>query len=279
MTGTIADLLRAMRRRDGVARTSTLMAEGHSRHRLAMAVDAGALMRVRRGWVSTPDADPDLVGAARSGVVLSCITQARRLGLWVASSDRPHVGAPAHGGGGKPSRVTVHWAEPPVPRHPDSLVDSIENVLVLAAMCQPYESARTIWESAFRAKAVSPQVMRGFPLGPAARRLLAEAWTHFDSGLETIVGTRLAWIGERILSQTWILGHRVDFLIGDRLVLQIDGGHHVDAQRTSDIAHDALLRLHGFHVIRIGYAQIMDDWPAVQHTILTALAQGLHRAA
>lgn len=73
-------------------------------------------------------------------------------------------------------------------------------------------------------------------------------------------------------------GHRVDFLIGDRLVLQIDGGHHVGAQREADIAHDAVLRLHGYTVIRVGYAQVTERWPEVQDRILRAIAQGLHLA-
>jgi very-short-patch-repair endonuclease len=74
-------------------------------------------------------------------------------------------------------------------------------------------------------------------------------------------------------------GHRVDALIGARLVLQIDGKHHVGAQRTENIRHDAELTLLGYHVIRVSYTQMMFDWPQVQDLILRAVAQGLHRAA
>ncbi|MGL1231762.1 DUF559 domain-containing protein [Vibrio parahaemolyticus] len=58
----------------------------------------------------------------------------------------------------------------------------------------------------------------------------------------------------------------------------MDGGHHVGAQRTSDIRHDAELLLLGYHVIRVGYEQIVHRWPEVQDRILHAVAQGLHRA-
>ena len=225
------------------------------------------------------DADPELLAAARAGVVLSCVTQARRLGLWVTTVDRPHVAATPHAAGRKPQGFRVHWAQPAVARHPDHLFDPIENVLALVASCQPFESARTIWESAFRIGLVTPQAMATLDLGPAARRLGAAAWTFFDSGLETIFATRLAWLRVRILSQVWILGRRVDFLIGDRLVVQIDGGHHVDAQRSKDNAHDAQLRMHGYHTVRFTYDQVMEDWPLVQQTILAALARGLHRAS
>ena len=81
-----------------------------------------------------------------------------------------------------------------------------------------------------------------------------------------------------IIPQAWIAGHRVDFLIGDRLVLQIDGGHHVGAQREADIEHDAALMLLGYHVVRVGYWQIIDRWHSVQDMIARAVAQGLHRA-
>ena len=110
------------------------------------------------------------------------------------------------------------------------------------------------------------------------RRLVEEASPWADSGLETFVIIRLRWLGLPIRVQIWISGHRVDFLIGERLVLQVDGGHHVGAQRAEDIRHDAELMLLGYHVIRVGYDQVMNRWPDVQEQIMHAIAQGLHRA-
>lgn len=81
-----------------------------------------------------------------------------------------------------------------------------------------------------------------------------------------------------LVSQVWIAGHLADFLIGDRLVLQIDGGHHVGAQRSSDTHHDAELMLLGYHVIRVTYAQVIHRWQEVLDLILRAVGQGLHRA-
>ena len=99
-----------------------------------------------------------------------------------------------------------------------------------------------------------------------------------DSGLESFVVPRLKWMRLPIRPQVWISGHRVDFLIGDRLVLHIDGGHHVGTQRETDIEHDAQLMLLGYHVIRVGYGQVVDRWHTVQDLIMRAVAQGLHRA-
>lgn len=270
----------------GVERTSVLRDAGVGRAALDRALSSGELVRVRRGWVAEPDADPYLVAAARAGVVLSCVTMAQRLGLWVLgdaaveSPDlaRTHVAAPPHAGRMEAVGAVVHWARPVVPRPPGRLTDEIENALALVAECQPYEHALVIWESALRRGVVDVRALSRLELGPTARRLCEESDPFADSGLETLVVPRLKWMKLPLRRQVWLLGRRVDLLIGDRLVLQIDGGHHVGAQRERDIAHDVELALRGYHVIRVGYGAVIDDWPAVQARIMRAIAQGLHLA-
>ncbi len=262
----------------GVARVGTLMDAGISRYALRATIAEERIVKVRKGWVAVPSADVYLVAAARAGVVVSCITQARRLGLWVLNEDRPHVALNPHGLSGAVG-ATVHWSKPLLPRHPDSLVDPIENVLALVAGCQPFEPALAIWESALRAGLITRQALERFDLSSAARRLLSVASHFSDSGLESFVVPRLLWLRLPIVPQAWIAGHRVDFLIGDRLALQIDGGHHVGAQRQSDIEHDAQLMLLGYHVIRVGYVQVIDRWHTVQDVIMRAVALGLHLAS
>ncbi|MDX2375270.1 DUF559 domain-containing protein [Microbacterium sp. LRZ72] len=274
-----ARLLAEVRRRGGVARAMTLRHTGHSPRRIAEAVDAGLLQRVRRVWVALPDADVERVSAARHGVVLSCLTQARRRGLWVLGEECPHVAAGRHSRGARSADAIVHWSAPLVPRHPDDLEDPIENVLALVASCQPRERALVVWESALNAGLVDRAQLAALPLKAPARELLDTATPFSDSGLETLFCVRLRWLRVRIIPQVWLLGHRVDFLIGERLVVQIDGGHHVGAQRTRDIAHHAALLAAGYHVIRLSYEQVIDDWPAVQDVIARAVAAGRHRAS
>lgn len=277
--GEMSDLDAVMKKLNGVARSTTLDSFGIPRHARARAVQSGELVRVKRGWLAQKDADPYLVSAARAGVWLTCVTQARRLGLWVLADEHIHVVAPqgASGIAVAPGTV-VHWAKPVVPRHPDSLVDPLENVLALVANCQPHEVALAIWESALNKGLVDLASLARLDLPPRARALCDEADPFADSGFETIVVPRLKWLRLPLRRQIWIHGHRVDLLIGDRLVLQIDGAHHTGAQRDQDIAHDAALMLLGYHVIRVSYGQIVHRWEQVQDLIMRAVAQGLHLA-
>jgi very-short-patch-repair endonuclease len=270
-------LVKAVSRAGGVARTRTMRAQGFSKHHQSRAVDAGDLIRVGRSWLAVPGADALLLDAARDSFVISCVTQAKRLGLWVLNEATTHVGVHPHGR--SPGSAHVHWAIPPVPRHPDALVDPIENVLALVAECQPHDPALAIWESALNKGLTTLEAMRRLPLRPAARALCAEAVPWPDSGLESLVPPRLRFLRLPIVLQAWIAGRRVDCLIGERLVLQIDGGTHVGRQRDADNRHDALLKLRGYHVIRVGYDDVVNRWPQVQDLIMRAVAQGLHRAA
>lgn len=263
----------------GVLRTAVLADAGYARAAVDRGVATGVLTRVRRGWVALPDADPYLIAAAAAGVVVSCVTAAQRLELWTPRGATPHVAARPHAGHVDVKEGTrVHRAKPLVSRHPDALDDEIENVLALVAVCQPYETALAVWESALNRKLVVRASLERLPLGPTARRLCAEVDPFADSGLESFAVHRLRWMGVPLMRQAWIAGRRVDLLIGERLVLQIDGGHHVGAQRAADIAHDAELMLLGYHVIRVGYRAMVDDWPTVQARIMRAVAQGLHLA-
>lgn len=277
MTG----LIDAVGHQGGVSRVRALLDAGFSRLAVAAAVADGTLTVPRRGWVARPDADPHLVAAARAGVVLTCVTQAKRLGLWVLADGPPHVGAPPSASRLRVQnpRTTVHWSIPLQPRAIGALEDGILNTLVMVAGCQPFEAALAIWDSALNQGLVTKAELARLPLRPGARRVLEATTPYADSGLESIFAIRLKWLRLPIRAQIWILGHHVDFLIAERLVVQIDGGHHVGLQRAEDVAHDAALRLLGYHVIRVTYVQVIDRWHEVQELIMRAVAQGLHRAS
>lgn len=272
-------LIDDLRTRGGFARTSELRELGHGTRAIGAAVEAGLLLRPRRGWVAHPGLDPQLMFALRHGVVLTCVTQARRLGVWVTEDPpRPHVAARSRQQH-VDADATVHWARPMVRRHPGALVDPLPNVLGHVAQCVPFEHALATWESALNKGRTDLPSLAALPLGATARRVLQQCTPFSDSGLETLFKTRLRWLRVPIRPQVWLFGHRVDFLIGDRLVVQIDGKQHGGEQKVSDLRHDLELELRGYRVIRVSYSQVMHDWPSVHEAILTALAGGLHRAA
>lgn len=266
-------------RRGGIARTSTLRAAGVSEHALRRARSSGHLMTPRQGWVAVPDADPARLGAVQRGVILTCVTVAEEQGLWMPERMPMHVAAPPHAARiDVPPSVVVHWSVPVMPRDPDAVADSLVNALIMVARCQPRETALVLWESALNRGMVDAAVFRGLELPIAARELLDRARPFADSGLETIFLSRLAWLRLPMLPQAWVHDRRVDILIGERLVIQIDGATHTGQQRTKDIEHDAQLMLRGFHVLRFSYEQIMKRWPEVQAVVMEAVSQGLHRA-
>lgn len=273
------DVVEELERRGGLARARTLREGGVSDYALRRAKERGEIAAVGRGWVATTDADPMAVGAASRGAVLSCVTAAERAGLWMPDSSALHVAVRPNAARVRvPAQVVVHWSRPIVPREPDAIVDGLVNALALVATCQPFESALAIWESAMNKKLVDAGMLRGLDLPVPARAVLERARPFADSGLETIVVHRLRWLGIRMLAQAWVEGRRVDVLLGERLVIQLDGATHTGAQRDADITHDAALMLRGYHVLRFSYTHVMHRWHDVQSVVMHAVAQGKHRA-
>lgn len=267
-----------LRRLGGIARSRDLQHAGFSRRRILSEIRQKTMVRPRKGWVAISDCEPLLLQAAANGLVVSCVTQARRLGLWnVGGADSvPHFRVRAAGAAKDPGRARLHWHRALVRVPPSSLVDSIEDALHMVAHCRPFDEALAVWESALRQRKADWSVLEALPMRGAARDVRAAALPFSDSGLETIFRTRLSWLRIPIYAQSWILGHRVDFLLGERLVVQIDGATHTGPQRTSDNEHDAQMLLRGYFVIRVGYRQVMHQWHEVQEVIMRAVAEGLH---
>lgn len=266
--------------RGGIAHRADAEEHGFPPHRVRAAIRCGAVRRLRAQWVALDSAPHDLVAAASASGRLSCVSLARHRGWWVPHDAPPtlhlQVGPNAH-------RVRddaiLHWGEPLVDRGSRVLTASVEDALAHIATCCPYEDARVMWESAVRVESLDLEALRLVRWRePRARALADEVDGRSDSGLETIVVVRLSGWGLPVRQQVRLAGRRVDVVIGSHLVIQIDGfAHHSSAaQRTSDVAHDAELRLRGYTVLRITYAQIVHRWEEVERLIAAAVARGLH---
>lgn len=272
-------LLSELRRCGDIARTAHLIDRGVTRREIERSLTTGRVLRPARGWVALRGADPELLFAARHHVVLSCVTQARRLKLWTMDEPEvPHVAAPNAGAKVRDAGMRVHWTRPLILRPPFLLVDPIDNVLAHVAECQPREAAMVIWESALNRCLVDVLELQTLPLRRKAQEILSACTPFSDSGLESIVCSRLRWLPIPVRQQVVVGGRRVDVLIGERLIVQIDGATHAGAQRTSDIAFDAALIKLGYRVIRLSYEQVIYRWEEAQELILAAISLGEHIA-
>ncbi|HWI30187.1 MAG TPA: DUF559 domain-containing protein [Microbacterium sp.] len=269
--------------RGGIVHRHDLRDAGFAPRTLRAAVHAGEARLIRRSWFASDRAPDDLVAAAEAGGRLTCVSLAMRRKWWMPEAPAggihlhraPNAAAP-------PTSAIVHWNAPLAPVSPRTLSASVEDALAHIASCMPRETAMVLWESASRIERLSPEALRRVEWTSVAARDCAAGLTGLsDSGLETIVVVRLSPWGLRMRQQTVLAGRPVDLLIGERLVVQLDGFayHSKPADRRRDLEHDAELVLRGYVVLRFSYAQVLHDWPAVERAIARAVAAGAHRAA
>jgi very-short-patch-repair endonuclease len=266
---------------NGIARREDAHAAGHSEYAIKRAVASGRVRRIRGHWIATSDAAIDLVRAATVPGRLTCVTAAERHGLWTPAHTVGHIAVDRGASRFDRARLKVHWARGPMPTSRSALIDPVENVLFHVARCQPEAHALAVWESAIRVRGLSRDYLRGIRwASTAATKILEQVSELADSGLESHVVHPLLRPGLPVRQQVTIDEHDVDVLIGDLLVVQIDGFavHSDAAQRRRDIRDDARLVLRGYTVLRFDFAQVMSDWASVEVTILGAVAQGLHLA-
>jgi len=268
-------------RRGSVAHTADARAAGFSDRDIRESVDGGMLRRVRRSWLVGPGCDPRRAAAASASGRLSCVSAAAAHGVWVPPHTGIHVAVPHSASRFDPEGLILHWAQGPVPTSRTAVEDPPLNMLFQVARCLPRRDALMVWESAVRKRLVARDRLRRVRWrSRRAAELASVASTMSDSGLETAFLEGLRPFDLPVRQQVWLDGHPVDLLIGERLVIQIDGFefHSAPADRRRDIAHDAALVLRGCTVLRFDYHQILFDWDAVLRTVLDGVAQGLHRA-
>jgi len=233
---------------------------------------------VARRWLATELAPPLLVAAAERRARVTCVSAARHWELAVLEVPRDvHLWVGSHASATAETGIHLHRARLLAP--PGGLTVSAIDVLAQVATCLPRIAALVVWESALRRRVVGAGELARIPWrSRAARDLAAAASSQSDSVLETVLLHALRGLGVPVRQQVSISGHRVDFLLGQRLVLQTDGCAHHSApvQRRSDVGHDARLLLEGYRVIRLTYPDVMHELPRTLDLIRRALAQRLH---
>lgn len=261
----------------GLAHGTVLQRHGVSRPQLTKSVRAGNLERLRPGLFASAGLDQDVRCAAVHGGALTCAVALRLHGVWVLSDDRqPHVWVGRRGRVHEHSgcRCTSHFFRG---RVPVGLVP-VETALIHLHRCEGDEAFFASLESALRLRKLSrASVLRVRAALPAYARWLVDlARDDADSGLESILRLRLHILGLVLSSQIHINGvGRVDFVIGDRLILEVDGkeNHASGEHRHRDLTRDAAASALGYETLRFDYAQVIHDWPSVQAAVLAALTR------
>lgn len=273
----------------GIAHRQAALAAGFTIATQRAAVRAEQVDRLRRSWLATAAAPPDLRAAALSGGRLACVSAARRRRWWMPETAPtelhlhvdPHGASPVTARTGTDGAAMIHWTRTIAPPPGHGLLESVEDTLAHLAVCLSPEDALVVWESAVRSERLDVEALRRVRWSSLPARACADAVRGLsDSGLETIFVTRLSHWQITIVHQVMIAGHHVDFLIGDRLAVQVDGYafHSSATQRSRDVALDAELTLRGYTVLRFTYAQVVHDWPAVERVLARAVAMGAHLA-
>ena len=266
--------------RHGVAHSSQLLIAGYTHRQIADAVASADLRRVRRSWLVRPDADERRAKAAEVGGRATCLSAAGLQGLWVSDHSGTHVAVQATASRNAADGVHLHWASGPAPVTRTIVEEPIINVLFHVARCVPPHDALAVWESAIRkGKASAESLQRVAWRSTAAVRLAQVVGELSDSGMETRFVRGMLEVGVKVRQQVRVDGHRVDGLIGEALLVQLDGFefHSSAADRRRDMEADARLALRGYTVLRFDYFQVFFRWDYVAETILTAIAQGVHR--
>lgn len=267
----------------GAAATHELHRIGASRERLRLAIREREIRRIRQGWHIDPDTPAPVADAFRVGGRATCATAAAFAGLWLpAPPDRVHVAvAPNACRLRDPddyrrrlagTDAVVHWTDDGV--GPSRLVVPLPRALIELAGCEGAEAAFVAAECAVARRLMRLDEWRRACRGADAATTLALSGVTGASGgfTEALFLFRSRHLPVRIRRQVQIGPDRVDFVLGDRLVIEVDGREFHERER--DYERDARLGARGYRVLRFAYRQVMFDWPAVEAAILSAIARG-----
>ena len=277
----------------GIAATHELYANGATRWMLSAAVRASRLVRVRQGWYCLPELDDAVVRAVRVGGMLGCVSAARHHGLSVRGHSAIHVVAHHHDARLRSEHdksvrlvdvespgTVVHW-RPPGSTATRGIQTALQAVSQMATCVSP-ELVVAAADSAIRTGAFDAAAWGSAiePLPQQLRTLLSEADGSVESITESVFRFRCRRLGLRMRSQVSIPGvGRVDFLIGTRLVVEVDGySYHSNPDRfENDRRRDARLSALGFRALRFSYRQVFERWHEVRAAVLAAVARNDHQ--
>jgi very-short-patch-repair endonuclease len=264
----------------GAASWQQLRALGVSWWAVFVALQAGTVLRLRRGAYALPGADPALRAAVLLGGVLACTSAATSRGLPVLVDRGIHVVVPRSWSHACLAGVRVHRRDLD-PDERSGVATSMVRTVLDCARELPLREAVVVCDAALRAGLdqvclrTAAALARGN--GAAAIRtvvLLADG--RAESPIESCLRLVAGRLGS-VVPQVWIDGvGRVDLVVDGWLVLEADGfEHHSDrADYREDRRRSNALALLGYPVLRFSYEDIVHHEDVVAEVIARVLARG-----
>lgn len=202
---------------------------------------------------------------------MTCLSWARHAGLWIppTADDLVHV-AVGTNTGLSTRAVLPHFiaSAPALLRCRERTLDRTAAAVRQVALCQRPNIAYAIIESALRDGVLSVEewatVLAALPvrlqvlLGPASRLS--------GSGSESEFAFRARAIGVRFRQQVLIGVDRVDFLLADGRIVEIDSRAFHD--QLLDHRRDARTRALGRETLRFSYDQVWFEWSSIVAALL-----------
>jgi very-short-patch-repair endonuclease len=282
---------------EGAAHITAFLAAALSRHQVAALLRQGVLRRPRVGWYADPALPGDAMRALRVGGVLGGTSAAAAYGLPLPEGvgDDLHVSVADNASRLRNSHdrtwQTAAGDEPDVRLHRHERLEPVRgwrvavvDALLQLAACVPFEWLVAAMDAALHVPRQGAPLLGAGSwdlLRDALPERLRAAWHLADgraeSPIETLVRLGLVRLGITFDLQVRLLPHhRVDFLIGGWLVIEVDGKrYHVDEGAfEADRERDALFASWGYRVLRFSYRQVVDDLAGVLDVIVAVLASG-----
>lgn len=270
-------VVESIARAGGIAHVGRIRSDGLSQDAIERATRRGVVLRLRRGWYALPEGDEKARRLVSLGARLGCVSALAACGVWTVATSTRHVEVP-RGTRIPRAGLTVHWCDTrgALPFETDPVT-----ALGRAMRCLPRDEAVVALDSALNRGLLSESTARWLAAGSRrAERVVAACDPAAESGLESLARLRLRSRGIQVRSQVPIhdVG-RVDLLLGDRLVLELDGEmwHSSPASVRRDRQRDRKLAVEGYLVLRFGYDDLMHRWAEAEEQILALIRARRHR--
>jgi len=272
-----------------IATRRQLLDLGMARQDLTDAVRSGQLLRARRDRYALPGVERAILEAVRIGGLLSCVSAAGLLGIWVPDQPFTHLVMPRDASRMRSPRsrfvpltadnrdgCELHWwpliDADAASLHSVGVRDSLAHII----RRQPRMIAVAALDSALYTGRISlADLVRIFAAVPAKFAALRnDVDPRCMSGIETIVRLLCLDAGVRCVPQMDFPGIGVvDFVLEGCVVVETDGrqGHASESDQKRDYDRDVALAALGYIVLRFNYRQVMFHPERVMFAIRGAL--------